>query len=31
MLDLTGLPVLDIAIGLSFFYFLLSIVASSIS
>jgi hypothetical protein len=31
MLDVTGLPVLDIAIGLSFFYFLLSIVASSVS
>jgi hypothetical protein len=31
MLDLTGLPVLDVAIGLSFFFFLLSIVASSIS
>lgn len=31
MLDLTGLPILDIAIGLAFFFFLLSIVASSIS
>jgi hypothetical protein len=30
MPDLTGLPMLDIAIGLSFLYFLLSIVCSSI-
>ena len=31
MIDLTGLPMLDIAIGLAFLYFLLSIVCSSIS
>lgn len=30
MIDLAGLPVLDVAIGLAFLYFLLSIVCSSI-